>query len=171
MQNIPPRKFPRPKPAPHNAIYMETSVLIAYNALADDQRTPTRKLWQLMDKGKVRFMASRVAAMEANRGYEQTRELFEVTFPDSAILPLTKDVIELSELYISAGVLTSNHEDDARHVAVCTLAGIQWLLSWNFHHVRPARSAKFNRINHLHDLPYVHIVTPDEYLSQYGRHL
>ena len=148
-------------------LYIDSSVLIAYNDENEMHRTNTHKLWRLMDKGLVRLMTSEVAEDEASRGHEKTRKLFKATFSDvEMILPITKDAIKLADLYISAGVLTRNHEDDALHVAVCTLSGLRWLLSWNFHHVKPERSAKFNRVNHLNGLPFVHIVTPYEYLIQ-----
>jgi len=172
MQKIPTQEFPKPKPKPHSAVYLETSVLVARaTAGKTTQLAPTHDLWDFMEAGCCRFVASEVVEKEANRGYEKTKNLFDATFSPRDILPLTSDAIALANQYIAHGVLTANHFDDACQVAICTLAGIRWLVSWNFHYVKPERSAKFNRVNHLHGLPFVYIVQPHEYLIQSRRSL
>jgi hypothetical protein len=44
-----------------------------------------------------------------------------------------------------------NYEDDAFHLATCTVARIDFLVSWNFKHLANARrEAGFNAVNVLH---------------------
>lgn len=69
----------------------------------------------------------------------------------------------MAAAYVAQGVVTAKYEDDARHVAVCTVARINLLVSWNFHHlVNVQREAGFNGVNLLQGYPPVRIVNPLE---------
>jgi len=58
-------------------------------------------------------------------------------------------------------VVPPGYEDDAYHVAVCTVARIEYLVSWNFRRlVDMRRESDFNAVNVLQGYPPVHIVTP-----------
>ena len=49
-----------------------------------------------------------------------------------------------------------DYEDDAYHVAVCTVARIEYLVSWNFEHLANVRrEAGFNAVNLLQGYPPV----------------
>ena len=53
--------------------------------------------------------------------------------------------------------------DDARHAAVCTVAQIDFLVSWNFKHlVNVSRETAFNGVNLLRGYRAVRIVNPLE---------
>jgi hypothetical protein len=56
-----------------------------------------------------------------------------------------------------------NYTDDARHVAACTVARLDYLVSWNFRHlVNVQREAGFNAVNLLQGYRAVRIVNPLE---------
>jgi hypothetical protein len=51
--------------------------------------------------------------------------------------------------------------DDAQHVAVCSVARLDYLVSWNFKHLANARrESGFNAVNMLQGYPAVRIVAP-----------
>jgi len=156
--------------APMNVCYLDNSVVSSYFNENDALREITRELWCLMDMGCMHFVVSRVTADEALAGPACVRDFFTFNFFEDDILPLTVEARDLAADYIRADVLTENHEEDARHVAICTLAGIEILLSWNFTHLANLeRRDDFNKINRLHGLPPVRILSPHEYLM--GRQL
>ena len=65
--------------------------------------------------------------------------------------------------YLKAGVVSAKFADDARHVALCTVHRINYLVSWNFRHlVNVRREAGFNAVNLLQGYPPVSIVNPKE---------
>jgi len=148
-----------------NVCYLDNSVPSSFFNENVELCGPTRELWLLMEEGRCRFVASEVTMQEALRGPLYSRDFFMANFNDlDVLLPVTSEVECLAQHYIRAGVLTANHIDDARHVALCTLAGIEVLLSWNFHHVK--RRDGFNEINRLHGHGPVRILTPHEYLKE-----
>lgn len=70
---------------------------------------------------------------------------------------------QLAAAYMSRAILTPKYSDDARHVAVCTVARIDYLVSWNFRHlVNVEREKGFNVVNLLQGYPALRIVNPLE---------
>lgn len=57
---------------------------------------------------------------------------------------------ELATEYIQAGIVPAKKRDDARHVAIATLAGMDIPVSWNHRHLANARKRDlFNAVNRL----------------------
>lgn len=84
-------------------------------------------------------------------------------------MTVTSETEELAAQYIENAVIKPQHTDDARHVATCTVAKIDYLVSWNFRHlVNVQREAGFNAVNLLQGCQAVRIVNPLELI--YGNH-
>ncbi len=65
-----------------------------------------------------------------------------------------------SEIYIDTSVI-GGYFDDAQHVAICTVARIKYLVSWNFKHLANLyRENAFNAANLLRGYREVRIVSP-----------
>jgi len=152
-------------------VYLDSSTVGAFHEKDDAwQREPTRELFRLMELGCVRFVASEVGLFEIVHSLktpEIVKELFRKTFPLDSLLPFCDEALQLSDHYLGAGILTENHFMDARHVAVCSVARIGWLISWNYRHLtQPMRRDAFNAINRLHGYDPVRIVNPKGYLNE-----
>jgi hypothetical protein len=66
------------------------------------------------------------------------------------VLGLSEAGEELAEAYVRAGVVPANKRDDARHVAVATVAGLDVVVSWNHRHLANERKRTlFNAVNRL----------------------
>jgi predicted nucleic acid-binding protein len=142
-------------------LYLDTSVLGGF--FDDEFKEPTQELWRLMDQGHFRFLTSFVTVDELAEAPERVRELFATTFASGNILEVTGEMEQLAAAYMSQAVLTPKYSDDARHVAVCTVARIDYLVSWNFRHlVNVQREKGFNVVNLLQGYPTLRIVNPLE---------
>jgi len=83
------------------------------------------------------------------------------TFAGTAVLPLSREADELAAAYLAQKVVPLDYEDDAYHVAVCTVARLDYLVSWNFKHLANVRrESGFNAVNLLQGYPVLRIVTP-----------
>ncbi|HEX4139543.1 MAG TPA: hypothetical protein VHY09_04300 [Candidatus Methylacidiphilales bacterium] len=123
----------------------------------------TRQLWELWKSGRYRFISSVVVEEEIEPAPEQVRRLYAHTFPEQTRLSLTMAAIELARLYVESRVVTPKYLSDARHVAVCSVAAVSHLVSWNFRHlVNVEREAGFNAINLLQGYAPIRIVSPLE---------
>ena len=85
------------------------------------------------------------------------------TFSAETLLEVTDEMEDLAAAYLRQGVVPPKYADDATHVAVCTVARLQYLVSWNFRHlVNVQREAGFNAVNLLQGYPPIRIVNPLE---------
>jgi hypothetical protein len=85
------------------------------------------------------------------------------------IMDLTPEAIELAEAYLNHNILPMNFRDDARHIALATVAGVDLIVSWNFKHiVHFERIQKFNAVNLEMGYKPVSIHSPRE-VTTYGR--
>jgi len=141
------------------SLYLDTSVIGGYfdaEFMAD-----TRALWRLKEMGRFRFVSSVVVDQEIADAPQQVRALMRATFASAALLPLSDEADALAQAYLAQKVVPLDYEDDAYHVAVCTVARIEYLVSWNFKHlVNVRREAGFNAVNLLQGYAPVRIVAP-----------
>ena len=79
---------------------------------------------------------------EVKDAYLQFREIALETFG------LMDEAAELAEEYLRHKIVTKNYRDDARHIAIATVAEADILVSWNFKHiVHFEKIRKFNAVN------------------------
>ena len=74
---------------------------------------------------------------------------------------------KLAEAYLGAGIIPAKKRDDARHVAIATVAGLRVLVSWNHRHLANEQKKNlFNAVNRLHGYEQVlDIHTPFEVMQ------
>jgi len=82
------------------------------------------------------------------------------------IIELTPEAIKLADVYLDHNILTKNFSDDARHIAMATVAGADVLVSWNFKHiVHFEKIQKFNAVNMEMGYKPLSIYSPREVTS------
>ena len=143
------------------SLYLDTSVIGGY--FDDEWKEPTRELWRQMEAGQYRFLTSEVTIDELTAAPQRVRDLFARTFPPEAIVGVTAEMESLAAAYMSHHILPPKYTDDARQVAACTVAEIEYLVSWNFRHlVNVEREKGFNAVNLLQGYRSIRIVNPLE---------
>lgn len=143
-------------------LYLDTSVLGGY--FDDEFSQPTRELWRQRDLGLFQFVISNVVRAEIEDAPENVRSLFLDTFREAgALIEFDEEMFDLFNAYLAQGVVTPQYAVDARHVAVCTVRRIDFLVSWNFKHlVNVTREKGFNSVNLMQGYDSVRIVSPLE---------
>jgi hypothetical protein len=141
------------------SLYLDTSVIGGYFDavfMAD-----TRSLWRLRDSGLYRFVSSGLVVDEIAGAPETVRQLMRTSFVAEDVLVVTEEMENLAAAYMAQKVVPPKFADDAQHVAVCTVAGLDYLVSWNFKHLANVhREAGFNAVNLLQGYRPVRIVAP-----------
>ncbi len=147
-------------------LYLDSSVLGGY--FDDEFKEATRELFRQLTQGKFRALTSVVVKQEIMQAPAAVRNLMQTTFPDQALLPLETEALDLADAYVREGVVVPKYLTDARHVAICTVARLDYLVSWNFRHmVNVHREAGFSAVNLLQGYRRVRIVSPLELI--YGQ--
>ncbi len=126
-------------------VYIETTVVSYLTA------RPTGDLvgaaWQKItvdwwETQRHRFVlhASEVTVGEAGRGDAGAGARRLAALADVALLPVTKAAVELSKALVRGGALPEKAENDALHVAVAAVHGVDYLLTWNCRHLDNAET-------------------------------
>lgn len=141
------------------SLYLDTSVIGGY--FDPEFMAETRALWRLMEVGHFQFLSSQLVLQELSGAPDRVQALMRETLDPDGILGRTPEAEELAQAYLAQKVVPLDYEDDARHVAICTVAGIGHLVSWIFKHLANVRrEAGFNAVNVLQGYPPVRIVAP-----------
>jgi len=145
-------------------IYLDTSVISHLSANdTPDKMNDTLKLWSLLKTGKFIAVISTLTMFELNQCPEPKKSwlldfLSEIEYERIQENP---DSLNLAEQYLKFGLLTEKSRDDCRHIAIATIAGCDYIISWNFKHFVNVRTIeKVQAINKLLFYNHVEIWPP-----------
>lgn len=148
-------------------IYIETSVWSF--AFADDSPDYTAETLAFFDRcrqGLLTPVISTVVLEELDRADDPLRTQLRGLVDDISptVLRLSADARSLADAFLRHGAVPPSKPEDARHVAVAFVAGLDVLVSWNFRHIANVRRAdRFNAIALLEGFHKpLHIVSPAE---------
>jgi hypothetical protein len=139
--------------------YLDTSIF--GGAFEDQTLLPTRRLIALLLADEIRGCTSTLVADELSPAPARVRELFEELRPRLQWLEPSPAVLNLQRSYLEHGILTAKWADDALHVSYATVAGCNFITSWNLRHiVNEQKIPLFNAVNLLHGYNQLEIRTP-----------
>jgi predicted nucleic acid-binding protein len=143
-------------------VYADTSVF--GGCFDTDFAAESERFFDLVRAGRVKLLVSEVVVRELASAPQQVRELLESLPVDSVLqVGLTRDVIELREACLAAGILDRQSTDDATHVTAATVARADAIVSWNFKHiVRIDNMRAYNQVNLQTGFGLLSIVSPQE---------
>ena len=141
------------------SLYLDTSVIGGY--FDPEFMADTQALWRLRDAGQFRFVSSQTVVEEIIDAPPEVRELMRASIAPDDVLVVSDEMEDLAAAYMAQKVVPVRFADDAQHVAVCVVARLDFLVSWNFRHLTNARrEAGFNAVNILQGYRPVRIVAP-----------
>ena len=144
-------------------LYLDTSVFSAYY----DERVPARSKETRAFFGRFesfRVLTSDLVRWEISGVQDPVRRqsLHDLTL-NLEVAVETEEAEGLSREYLDANIFTERYDVDARHVAIATSAGADFVVSWNFRHlVRVKTRREVNLVNALKGFRSIEIVAPSE---------
>ena len=125
-------------------VYIETTVVSDATALPTNdlalvgRQVATREWWEKAQKQFELFVSPVVRREVANGDVDAAcRRLAAIAdIPDAA---LTLDAANLANRLIEEKAVPSPFRDDAMHIAIAAVSGMDYLVSWNFKHITNAR--------------------------------
>lgn len=106
---------------------------------------------------------------EINQCYEPKLDLLleKLEEIDYDLITETVESIALVNEYIFNDVLGERCRDDLRHIAMASLMGCDYIVSWNFKHFVNVRTIKrVQSVNQLNGYESIDIVSPSMLLSE-----
>ena len=121
-------------------LYLETTIpsyLVARRSrdlrLAADQET-TQEWWEDR-RQKYELFISEFVREEVRRGDAQAAAARLALLDGIPILPEPQSAAELTEQILAAGLIPPQAALDASHIAMATIHGMDYLLTWNCKHI------------------------------------
>src|SRR5215469_9896056 len=126
------------RPREARRVYIETSV---WGMTLENQpralRDPTKQFLRQCAAGIfVPYISTvvlqEIALAEASAAAQMVGEINKLT---PVALEPSEESEELAEAYLEAGIIPLKKRDDARHIAIATVAGMEIVVSWNHRHL------------------------------------
>jgi len=155
-------------------IYLETTI---FNfPFADDApqlREDTLKLFEEIREGKYEPYTSIYAIEELNDTKQPEKlEKMKVLIGkyDISIISGSSEAERLAAIYLAEGVVNRKYSNDALHIAITTVTGLDFIVSLNFQHiVRQKTIQETARINEREGYKQINIYEPSEVINGKNR--
>jgi len=155
-------------------IYIETSI-ISYltarpsnNLIAAAWQKETIDWWETQ-RNRFILCISEVVLEEASRGDCEAAKRRLKALAEINVLSLTDEVVKLSKTLIQESGLPKKAMDDALHISIAAVHGVDYLLTWNCRHIDNAElKPKIRKICEDNGFKYPEIATPIELMGVEG---
>jgi len=124
-------------------VYIETSVISYLTArpnrdilIAANQQV-TQEWWQDR-RDKFDLYVSQLVEQEASSGDAEAVSKRQQTITTCSFLDITPEAVRLANRLIEQNAIPKQAAEDALHIAVAAVSGMDYLLTWNFKHIANA---------------------------------
>lgn len=144
-------------------IYLDTSVISAYfDQRAPDRQRLTSAFWQGIHEYEVLISTVTLKEIGNTTSILLKKKMVDLV-TEYEILEINDEVLTLASEYIKAGIIPERFENDALHIAIATVNGLDYLLSWNFEHIVKVKTKRrVNLINLSFGYKEIEIISPPE---------
>jgi hypothetical protein len=125
-------------------VYIETSVISYFTSktsadiIIAGRQEITRKKWPLiLDVFEVYISA--LVLQESEQGDREAVQKRLKAMANIPILAITDDAEELASMLIVEGPIPEKSPEDALHISIATVNGMDYLVTWNFAHINNAQ--------------------------------
>jgi len=131
-------------------LYLDTSVPSAYYDTSKPVRQLVTQKWFENEAASYELYISILTIEELNN-LKNAQKLLNINELlggfDIKVLQISDKAIELGNEYIKKGAIPPSEPEDAYHIAIATINGIEALASWNFKHI-----VSINPIRKIHEI-------------------
>jgi len=119
-------------------------------------------MWPVLQRDFDRYISALVI-QEASHGDKEAAEKRLNALSRIPVLELTEQAKELANSLIISGAIPATSEEDALHIAVASVNGMEFLLTWNFSHINNAfKKSKIKKAIEDQGLTPPEICSPEE---------
>jgi predicted nucleic acid-binding protein len=120
-------------------IYVETSVISYLTArpsktiLGAAHQQITLAWWET--RNQYELLVSEAVLRECGSGDPDAAEKRLAVLNDVPLLLITEQALHIAESLVGHGIVPAKAAEDALHIAVATVSGVDYLLTWNCRHI------------------------------------
>lgn len=143
-------------------IYLDTSV---FGGCFDDEFAEESKaLFEQIKNGEFKLVISGTTLREIEKAPEYVqRILADLPVDNVELIDYSDAIAILRDEYIKTGVVGKSSKADAEHIASASVAGVDFVVSWNFKHiVHYDKINGYQAVNLLQGYKAINIYSPKE---------
>ena len=152
-------------------IYIETSVVSYYTSKASrdvviaGHQQATLDFWPLFS-GNLSPYISALVVQESSRGNTEMSQKRLNAIKSFPVLPTTPESEQLAQTIIDNHGIPKKYPEDALHIAIAAMAGMDFIVTWNFSHINnPFTKLKIRRLVEETGFECPEIVTPEAFVG------
>lgn len=129
-------------------VYVETTVVSDATALPTNDlvrmaRQITTRAWWNTAVDRFELYCSDVVKREARRGDPEAARRRLEALDGMPVLSASPQALALAERLLRGKAVPKEYPDDALHIAIAAVYGLDFLVSWNFKHIANAQTIPF----------------------------
>jgi hypothetical protein len=155
------------------SVYVETSIFSyltarpSVNVISAARQQLTCDWWEKC-RSRFELFVSPLVEAEASRGDPDAAKRRIAAMEGIPSLEIVSQVSELTSLLLKKGALPQKAEDDAAHVSLAAVHGMDFLLTWNCRHIDNAEMKPvIRKVCSTYGVDCPEICTPEELLGEY----
>lgn len=122
--------------------------------------------WWRTKRQSFKLFASQLVLREAQAGDEEMAQRRLKVLEEVELLEVTEEALALAEKLLTRGLLPTKAAEDAIHIAVAVVNGMDYLITWNCKHIANAKIRdKIERLCRASGYRPAIICTPEELLE------
>jgi predicted nucleic acid-binding protein len=144
-------------------IYLDTSVIAArFDDRNPDRRMLTEDFWTRIPQYEVYVSDLTLDEIEKNKN-PILIEKMQLCAKSFTVLKKSEEVMALMKELMYYNAVPQNSSEDAYHLAVAVVAGMDYLLSWNFRHLVRLKTREIMRmVTTLRGYSPIEIIAPPQ---------
>jgi hypothetical protein len=124
-------------------VYIETTIVSYLTArpgrdLVIAAHQQLTQEWWTNRRDDFELYASQLVVQESSAGDAQMAHLRLAALDEISLLNVNQDAVNLARILVSKGPIPKKAAVDALHIAVATVHGMDYLLTWNCRHIANA---------------------------------
>jgi hypothetical protein len=127
----------------NQTIYVETTIISYLTAkpsrdlIVAAHQQITQEWWETRRK-KFDLFASELVIREAGAGDKMAAQKRLAVLTEIPLIELNEEILSLANNFIIDGPIPENAKEDALHIALATVHGVDYILTWNCRHIANA---------------------------------
>ena len=149
-------------------IYLDATIPnYVFNRHTPEKQKAAVQLFSAIKRGNFDAYISKIVIDELIAAPEHKKIKMVKLVKDISVIELTEECNALAETYINRGVIPTKNKDDALHIAIATIYGLDALVSYNFEHIVKLKTLReVSGINISKGYKIIDLVIPEEVLNE-----
>lgn len=149
-------------------IYLDATIPnYVFNDHTPEKQKSAKALFEEIKSGKHEAYISKIVIDEISAAPELKQSKMAEILRDIPVLDISEECNDLAQEYLGRNIIPEDYKNDALHIAIATVYGIDALVSYNFEHiVRLKTIREVSGTNIAKGYKIIDLIIPEEVLGE-----